>query len=153
MARIYAHKKGASGSKKPYRLSAPGWAKYSPEDVETLVTKAHKEGMRTAQIGAFLRDTYGIPSVKLMANKRVGKILKEKGVKTEVPEDLFFLMKRAVRLHKHLDAHTDDLHSKKGLDQTEMKIWRLMKYYKRTGVLAETWKYTPETAALIVSGG
>lgn len=153
MARIYAHKKGISGSKKPYRMSAPGWAKYSPEDVETLVSKAKKDGMTTAKIGTFLRDTYGIPSVKLMTGKRVTKILKSKGVSFEVPEDLFSLMKRAVLLHKHLDAHKDDLHSRKGLDQVEMKIWRLLKYYKKTGVLSPEWKYTPDTAALIVSGG
>jgi small subunit ribosomal protein S15 len=134
-------------------MSAPGWAKYSPEDVETLVMKAQKEGMSTAKIGQFLRDVYGIPSVKLMTNKRVTKILKEKGVTFEIPEDLLCLMKRAVTLRKHLDAHKDDLHSKKGLDQTEMKIWRLLKYYKKTGVLPAEWKYTPDTAALIVSGG
>lgn len=153
MARIYAHKKGASGSKKPYRISAPGWAKHSPEEVESLVLKLNKEGLKTPQIGAFLRDTYGIPSVKLVTQKRISKILKGKGVKIEIPEDLFSLMKRAVLLRKHLASHHKDLHSRAGLDEIEMKIWRLLKYYKKTKVLPEGWKYTPETAALIVSGG
>jgi small subunit ribosomal protein S15 len=153
MAKIYAHKKGASGSKRPYRVSAPGWVKVTKKDVESTVLKLHKEGNSTAKIGTILRDNYGVPSVKLITQKSVSEILKETGTKFEVPEDLFNLMKRAVRLHKHLENSKKDLHSQRGLKEVEMKIWRLLKYYRKTGVLAEDWKYTPEKAALIVSGG
>jgi small subunit ribosomal protein S15 len=153
MARIYAHKKGASGSKRPYRVSTPGWVKTNKKEAESVILKLNKEGLSTAQIGTVLRDQYGVPSVKLISQKSVSQILKDKGVKFELPEDLFNLMKRAVKLRKHLETHKKDLHSKKGLKEVEMKIWRLLKYYRRTGVLPKDWKYTPETAALIVSGG
>ena len=153
MARIYSHKKGASGSKKPYRVSNPGWVKFGKKEIESLITKLHGEGNSTAEIGTVLRDKYGVPSVKLIAQKSVSQVLKEKGVKFEVPEDLFNLMKRAVKLNKHLENNKKDLGSRTGLQEVEMKIWRLLKYYKRTGALPESWKYTPEKATLIVSGG
>jgi ribosomal protein S15P/S13E len=34
-----------------------------------------------------------------------------------------------------------------------MKILRLVKYYKKTGRLSKTWKYSPANAKVIVSGG
>jgi len=153
MARIYAHKKGSSGSKKPYRVSAPGWVRHTSEEVEKLVLKLHKQGLKTAQIGIILRDTYGVPSVKVTNQKSVSDILRDNKIEPEIPEDLFDLMKRAVKLHKHMEINKKDLHSKRGLKQIEMKIWRLLKYYRKEGVLPEDWKYTPATAALIVSGG
>ena len=153
MARIYSHKKGRSGSKKPFRMSPPGWVKFKPNKVEELVTKLRKQGMTAAQIGVKLRDEYGIPSVKLMTNKSITKILDENKLKPEIPEDLFNLMKQAVKVHKHLQVFKKDLHSKKGLQAIEMKIWRLIKYYRKSGRLPKDWKYTPETAKLIVSGG
>jgi len=153
MARIYSHKKGSSGSKRPYRVSNPGWAKTGKKEAESIILKLHEEGKSTAEIGAVLRDKHGIPSIKLITQKSVSGVLKEKGVKFEIPEDLFNLMKTAVKLRKHLENSKKDLHSRKGLDQAEMKIWRLIKYYRKSGALPSDWKYTPETAALIVSGG
>lgn len=153
MARIYAHKKGKSGSKRPFRMSSPGWVKLKAKEVEDLVLKLHKEGMTTAKIGIKLRDQYGIPSVKLVTKKSITKILDENKLKSEIPEDLFSLMKRAVKAHKHADVSKRDLHSKRGLQTIEMKIWRLVKYYRKSGRLSKDWKYTPETAKLIVSGG
>ncbi len=153
MARIYAHKRGRHGSKKPYRVAPPSWVRFKPEEVESLVVTLAKEGYLPSQIGLILRDSYGIPSVKLITGKKITKILKEHGLAPEIPEDLFNLLKRAVKLRAHLEVHKKDLHSKRGLQQIEMKIMRLVDYYKSRGVLPEDWKYTPETAKLIVSGG
>lgn len=153
MARIYSHKKGRSGSKKPFRMSPPGWVKFSSKQVEELVVKLRGQGMSAAQIGITLRDQYGIPSVKLMTQKSITKILEENGLEPKIPEDLFALMKQAVKVRKHMDVAKKDLHSLRGLRSIEMKIWRLIKYYRRSGRLPKDWKYTPETAKLIVSGG
>jgi len=60
------------------------------------------------------------------------------------------LMKRAVNLRNHLENHPKDLHSRRGLQLIESKIKRLVKYYRRKKVLPENWKYTPETAKLLV---
>ena len=153
MARIYAHKKGKSGSKKPYRISLPGWVRHKPKEIESLILKFNKDGMSNAAIGLKLRDVYGVPSVKLLCERSLSQILKDNNVKREVPEDLFHLMKRAVTIHKYLDTNKKDLNARHGMQNIEMKIWRLLKYYRRTKVLPQDWKYTRESAALIVSGG
>jgi len=152
VARIYAHKRGKHGSKKPYRTSPPAWVQYTPEEVEQLVIRLGKEHS-PAMVGTILRDSYGIPSVKLITGKSILKILKENNLAPEIPPDLFDLLKKAVKLNQHLEKHKKDLHNKRGLQQIEMKIHRLVKYYKRKGVLPRDWNYTPERAKVIVSGG
>ena len=153
MARIYAHKKGKSGSKRPFRTSSPSWVNYSKDEVAQLVVKLGKDGKSPAIIGTVLRDTYGIPSVKLITGKKIDQILKAANLGKEVPQDLFDLLKKSVKLREHLEKNKTDKHNKRGLQQTEMKILRLMKYYKKKGRLPTTWKYSPETAKVIVSGG
>ncbi len=153
MARIYAHSKGKSGSTKPHRTSAPNWVQYSPKEVESLVLKLAKEGKTPAVIGTVLRDSYGIPSVKLIAGKKIAEILKENKLSGEVPADLFDLLKKAVKVREHLARNKKDVHNKRALSQTEMKIKRLMEYYRKTGAIDAKWKYTPEIARILVSGG
>ncbi|MBR9679446.1 MAG: 30S ribosomal protein S15 [Candidatus Altiarchaeota archaeon] len=153
MARIYAHKKGKSGSKKPFRTSSPAWVVYTPGEVKQLVVKLAKDGHTPAMIGTMLRDSYGIPSVKLSTKKRVVDILDESGFPSELPQDLFDLMKRAVNLRHHLETNRMDKHSRRGLQQIEMKILRLVKYYRASGKIPANWKYSPSTAKIIVSGG
>ena len=152
MARIYAHKKGKSGSTRPVRTTSPSWVRYSPEEVKQIALKLKKQGMAPSLIGVTLRDTYGIPSVKLVTGKSLVALLEESGSKMDYPEDLMNLMKKAVRVRKHLVDADRDLHSSRGLANTEMKILRLVQYYKRKGKLPKTWKYNPAKAALIVSG-
>jgi len=150
MARMHARKRGRSGSKRPVRKEVPEWVQYTPEQVEQLVVELAKKGYQSAQIGLILRDTYGIPDVKLITGKKISKIMKEHGLYPKVPEDLLNLMRRAVNLRKHLEQHPKDLHSKRGLQLIESKIRRLVKYYKSRGVLPPDWRYTPETARLLV---
>ncbi|RLF90498.1 30S ribosomal protein S15 [Thermococci archaeon] len=150
MARMHARKRGRSGSTRPYRTSPPEWVKYTPEEVEDLIVKLSKEGVPPSQIGIILRDQYGIPRAKLITGKRITKILKEKGLLQDIPEDLMNLIKRAVNLREHLDKHPKDLHSRRGLILIESKIRRLVKYYVNKGVLPEGWKYDPEQAKLLV---
>ena len=153
MARIYAHKKGKSGSTKPHRTSVPNWVQYSSKEVESLVLKLAKEDKTPATIGLVLRDSYGIPSVKLITGKRIAAILKENDVAGEVPADLFDLLRKAVKVRSHLIENKKDVHNKRALSQTEMKIKRLMLYYRKTGAIDQKWKYTPEVARILVSGG
>ena len=153
MARIYSHRKGKSGSKKPFRTSSPAWVNYSEKEVVQLVLKLSKDGQDPAMIGTTLRDTYGVPSVKLITGKSIKKILNENGITFEYPRDLFNLLAKAVKLNEHLEKNPSDKHNKRRLSQTEMKILRLVKYYKKEGILKEKWKYTPKTAKVIVSGG
>ncbi len=148
---MYARKKGKSGSKKP--LVKATWVEYKAEEVEHLVVKLAKEGNPPAKIGLILRDAYGIPSVRDITGKKIQKILKEHGMLGNIPEDLFNLLKRAVRLREHLEVHKKDKHSRRGLELLESKIRRLAKYYIRKRRLPKDWKYDPEKAKLWVQTG
>jgi small subunit ribosomal protein S15 len=150
MARLHTYKRGKSGSKRPPRTTAPTWVEYTSEEVENLVIKLRKEGYSAAMIGTILRDQYGIPSVRLITGKRITRILEENGLAPQIPEDLMFLIRKAVNLRRHLEEHPKDLHSKRGLQLIESKIRRLVKYYRRTGKLPPKWRYDPEQAKLLV---
>ena len=144
MARMHSRKKGKHGSKKPAKKTAPSWIRYKAKEVELLIAKLAKEGKSTSQIGILLRDTYGIPNVFALCGKSVSAILKEKKLMAEVPEDLTFLFKRYAAIRKHLDSNKNDETAARGLLLTESKIGRLVKYYKRTGRISESWKFDPE---------
>ncbi len=151
MARIYARKRGKSGSKKP--LAKAKWVELGKEEIERLVVKLAHDKMQSAQIGLTLRDKYGIPSVRHATEKKVGRIVAENGLAPKIPEDLFNLLKKAVKLREHMEKNKKDYHSKHGLELMESKIRRLVKYYVREEKLAEGWKYDAERAKLIVQTG
>ncbi|MCD6464660.1 30S ribosomal protein S15 [Candidatus Woesearchaeota archaeon] len=151
MARLYSHKKGKSRSTKPAVKKKPVWMQYSAREVELLVVKLAKEGLTPSKIGIKLRDVYGIPDVKVITGKSITKILAEKQLLPELPEDLAELLKKAVRVKQHLDNNKHDMTAKRGLQLTESKILRLVKYYKRVGKLPKDWKYNLEQVKLLVS--
>ncbi len=150
MARMYSGKKGKSGSKRPLAASKPVWQRSNAKEVEMLVVKLAKQGMAPSRIGLQLRDAYGVPNVKLTCEKRVTQLLKEKNMLSELPEDLFNLMKRSVLLKKHLEKNHKDEAAARGLHLTTSKIMRLVKYYKSTKRLAEDWKFDPDKIKLFV---
>ena len=150
MGRIHARRRGKSGSKKPLRLEKPEWVEMSEEEIVNKVLELAKEGYSQAMIGTILRDQYGVPDVKLITGKSIGKILQENDMAPQIPEDLMFLMKRAVNIHNHLLNHPKDLGNKRGLQLVEAKIRRLVKYYKRVGKLPPDWHYSLKEAELLV---
>jgi small subunit ribosomal protein S15 len=142
--------KGKSGSKRPPRIKKPEWVTYSPEEVEQLILQFGKKGETSSSIGLKLRDQYGIPLVKAITGKRIQEIMKENGITTPLPEDMTALIKKALNIRKHLEENKKDLESKKGLQRTESKIYRLLKYYKAQGILEPDFKYKPEKVALLI---
>ncbi len=150
MGRMHTRKKGKSSSKRPSRKNPPEWMKRSPEWVEEKVIELAKVGTSQSMIGLILRDQYGVPLVSQITGKSISQILKEKELGGGFPEDLLNLMKKAVKIRKHMEEHKKDLHTKFGLQKIEAKIHRLSKYYRQTGVIDTGWKYKPEEAALIV---
>jgi small subunit ribosomal protein S15 len=150
MSRLHSRRKGSSGSKRPLLTENPKWVTQSSEEVVDLVVKFNGEGMSMAKIGLVLRDQYAVPNVRLATGKSIKAILDEKGLKPELPEDIQALMKRAVWLSGHVKKNKKDLHNERGLRLIESNIRRLTKYYKREGVIPETWNYSLDTAALQV---
>ncbi|WP_292459868.1 30S ribosomal protein S15 [Methanothermococcus sp.] len=150
MARLHSRKRGSSGSKKPLRTEPPKWVNLTVEEIENKIVEMAKEGKQSALIGTILRDSYGVPDVKLITGKSISQIMKENNVYPEIPEDLLNLMKRAINLRNHLEQNPRDIHSRRGLQLIESKIRRLVKYYRNTKVLPAKWRYSPETARLLV---
>ena len=148
MARMHSRRKGKAGSKKPAKKAAPSWLRYKTKEIELLIVKLAKEGKTPSQIGTYLKDVYGIPDVSVIAKKGVTDILKEKKLLKEIPEDLMALMKKAVTLRKHLEENKKDRTALRGLQLTESKIKRIVKYYKRTKKLSVDWKYEPGKISL-----
>ncbi|MEM2176495.1 MAG: 30S ribosomal protein S15 [Archaeoglobaceae archaeon] len=144
MARMHKSRRGKSGSKKVYRTSPPEWVEISAEEIEKKVIELYNEGYEPSQIGLVLRDRYGIPSVRQVTGKKILDILKENGIKLRYPEDLKSLIKKALKLRRHLEIHKKDLHNRRGLQLIEAKIWRLASYYKEEGILPSDWSYDPE---------
>ena len=146
--RVPKKEKGKSHSTRPVTHRKPSWCKYTPEEVEALVVKLAKEGNFPSKIGVILRDQYGIPLVKPLVGKSITEILKEYSLAPSIPEDLEMLLRKASRLHAHLEKHKGDRHNKRALQIIESKIHRLSGYYKRKGVLSKDWKYTPTVLAV-----
>ena len=112
------------------------------DEIESLIVKLAGTGLTSAQIGLRLRDNFGVPNVRLATGKTILQIMKEKGVKFDLPEDVAALMKRAALLKAHLKANPADLANKRAHELTISKIRRLAKYYKREGVMPQAWEYS-----------
>ncbi len=150
MARMHSRRKGKSGSKKPVKKTSYSWMSYKPKEIELLVIKLAKEGNNLSTTGVILRDVYGIPDVKAVTKKSITQILDKKDILPKLPENLTALLKRVIDLQKHMEANKKDNTAKRGLQLTESKIRRLMKYYKRTGRLPESWQYDSSRVKLLI---
>lgn len=148
---MHSRKKGKSGSKRPLSEKSRVWVKAKPEEISKVVEKLRKDGKTPSQIGMILRDNYGIPNVRTLLSKKLVKKMADLNMKFEVPEDLTFLMKKEMKIIKHLETNKKDIPSKRGLQLTESKIRRLVKYYKNSGVLPANWVYDREKVKLIIS--
>lgn len=151
MARMHSRKKGQSGSTRPARLEKPVWVELSPDEVENEVTKLARRGHSKSMIGTILRDSRGVPLAKIVTGKKVSQILEENDFKDPLPEDLANLVRKALNIRNHLETNHKDLEAKKGLNRTESKIYRLIKYYKKKKVLAADFKYDPEKIRTLVA--
>mgnify|MGYP003573152974 CR=1 FL=1 len=143
--------KGISQSSLPYRRSVPTWLKMSPEDVQEQIYKLAKKGLRPSQIGVILRDSHGVAQVRWVTGNKILRVLKAKGMAPELPEDLYFLIKKAVNIRKHLEKNRKDKDSKFRLILVESRIHRLARYYKTKRQLPPTFKYDSANAAALVA--
>jgi len=143
MSRMHSRKKGQSGSKRPIKKANPTWIRYKPKEIELLIAKFAKEGKTSSEIGIILRDIYGVPDVKLIVGKPITKILAEKNMLKEFPEDLLALMTRSIYIRKHMEINHKDMTAKRSLQLTDSKINRLIKYYKKAGKIPVEWKFDP----------
>src|SRR4051812_7591530 len=103
--------------------------------------------------GVILRDSHGVAQVRWLTGNKILRILKAKGLAPEIPEDLYYLIKKAVSIRKHLERNRkvchvtsfityfhQDVDSKYRLILVESRIHRLARYYKTKRGLPEAWK-------------
>ena len=126
----------------------PAWVAQSKDEVEKLVVKMAKDGLPAAKIGLVLRDEHAIPNVRLATGRSVMEIMKESDLTPEIPDDLTALMRKALNVDTHMMENPKDNATKRNLQLIESRIRRLVKYYKRMGVLPDTWVYSLSTAEL-----
>ncbi len=150
MAKMHTRRRGKAGSSKPFVTESPPWVPLTPEEIEEKVVELSGQELSTSVIGIRLRDEYAVPSVKLATGKSVLQILVENEMASERPEDLENLMRKAINLSAHLQRNPKDLHNRRAMQLIEAKIRRLVRYYIRTGRLPGDFKYTLETARLLV---
>jgi len=148
MAKMHNKNKGISRSVIPYQRKSPKWSNKNFEQIKNLICTLAKKGLVPSQIGIYLRDSEGIPLTKNITGKKILRILKMNGLNPEIPEDLFFLIKKAINVRKHLERSKKDKDSKFRLILIESKIHRVSKYYRKVGQLPRTWKYDSGNASL-----
>ena len=148
MGRIHSHNYGKSHSVRPLEPKVPSWIKQDPKEIEELIVKYAKEDLTGSQIGIKLRDQHSIPLVKPIIKKTITEVLEENNLKTELPEDLDNIVKKAVGLQKHLKANKKDNRNVRSLELIEAKVHRLSVYYKKIGKIPQKWKYKSVIAQL-----
>jgi len=151
MARMYARRKGKSGSTKP--LTPAKWVEFKPEEVDRLVVKLAKDKLSSPAIGRTLRDQYGIPSVRNATGKKLMKIMDENQLQPKIPEDLMNMFRHSVKLREHMKINKKDTTSKRGLELLESRIRRTIKYYIKTEKVPAKYKYDAERTKLIIQTG
>jgi len=150
MGRMYGKGKGISSSAIPYRRRPPTWLKMKTEDICDHICKLAKKGLTPSQIGVTLRDSFGIPQVRTVSGNKILRILKTNGLAPELPEDLYYLIKKAVEMRKHLAKHRQDVQGKFKLILLESRIHRVSRYHKSNKQLPSNWKYDSSKAAALV---
>ena len=112
MGRLHSKGKGNARSALPYKRTPPTWVKATVPEVEDHVCRLAKKGLRPSAIGVILRDSSGIAQVKSVTGSTILRLLKKNGLAPEFPEDLYFLIKKAVTVRKHLERNRKDKDSK-----------------------------------------
>ena len=110
--------------------------KISKEELEKAIIDMGKKEMTPSKIGLALQKEYGIKS-----EKKIRKILESAKIKSEIPEDLDALIKRAELLKKHLQKNKMDKVAERGLQITHALINSKSKYFKKKGILPKDWSY------------
>ena len=150
---MHTRRRGTSGSDKPATDEPPEWSDIDAEDIEERIVELAEQGLDPSQIGTQLRDEgiqgTPIPDVRSATGKKVTEILEEHDAEPDIPEDMYNLLEKSVRLREHMDENPQDHQNKRALQNVESKIRRLANYYRGDKLDAD-FEYTYRTAKEIV---
>lgn len=110
-------------------MEKPLWLKHTPQQVKEIIIKLAAQNVPEEKIGLVLRDTYGIPKVKLLGLKIGRTINQETGKK--VNSTLFNMEKKVAHLKKHFEKNKQDKHSRQSLIKKASKLSKLKKHYEK----------------------
>merc|ERR1711865_312296 len=80
MGRLHSKGKGIARRSLPYKRTAPSWVKQSAGECVKEICAMAKKGFTPSQIGVVLRDSHGIPQVKMVAGNKIVRILRSQGL-------------------------------------------------------------------------
>jgi len=131
---MHTRRRGSSSSDKPAADEPPEWSDVDEDAIEDRVVELAEQGHDPSQIGMKLRDEgvtgTPVPDVSLATGKSITDILEDNDAAPAIPEDLYNLMERAVRLREHIQENPQDHQNKRALQNTESKVRRLVEYYR-----------------------
>lgn len=135
--------------KKEKKNEKPEWVNYEKDEIEKLILKLSQKGSSNSEIGMILRDQYGIPDVKAFG-LTVGKALNKHGIKKDIPDDLYRLMRKSVLMRAHIEKNKKDKKNVHRLQLIESRVRKLGRYYSKIGKLPKEWKYDIAKAKLMI---
>lgn len=139
MGRMHSQGKGISGSTVPYIRESPKWLEANYDEIEKKIITYAKKGLSLSEIGNILRDEYHIGNMKFFSGRKLLMVLIKNNILPQVPEDLSFLVKKAVNIRKHLESNKQDKDAKYRLILVESRISRLSRYYKTKKIIPANW--------------
>ena len=83
---------------------APSWIKLKPEVLQKQVGKL-AEKYDALVVDVTLRDGFGVPQVEFVTGIKFLRFLKKENLAPSIPEVLYFFVKRAKSIQKHLDRN------------------------------------------------
>jgi small subunit ribosomal protein S13e len=139
MVKMYSGHGGRSRSMKPYG-TIPTWANVDLDEIKVEIVQMANKGISASLIGMRLRDIYGIGCAKDALGDTITVFLQKNGVLSEIPYDLECIVRKVNSIKIHLNLYPKDNSAKYRLMINSSKLYRIIRYYKRTLRIPGNWK-------------
>jgi ribosomal protein S15P/S13E len=106
-------------------LKKPTWVKMKEPELKKLILELSEKNA-PSQIGAILRDQYGIPTTKVFG-KKLKAYMQELGI--EKNEDLEQAEKKVDKMKEHLKNNITDRKAKHKLQHAQSRLNIVRKYF------------------------
>ena len=106
-------------------LAKPTWVKMTEKELKKVITEL-AEKHSPSQIGAILRDQYGVPTTKVFG-KKLKAYMQELGI--ERNEDLENAQKKVDNLKEHMKNNVTDRKAKHKLQHAQSRLNITKKYF------------------------
>ena len=134
----------------PVHALAPGWIKMKPEVLQKQVGKLTEE-YGALFVEGTLRDGFIVPQVELVTGIKFLRFLEKENLAPSIPEVLYFFVKRAKSILKHL-KEPQEQGSYFRLIFVEDRIHRFVWCYRCVKFLSASWKYISAMASVGTCG-